>query len=284
MAMAGCRIPGYDGPVSQSVAASRQLARKGVAALERGDPSEAEQWLAKAVRSCPGDSEPRRYYAEALWQKGDREQALAQMREAIKRADEDPVLHRRLAEMYLELGQVEKARESIEKAIDLNPKAPESWAVRGRVLESAGRLREALADYHRALGWLPNDRRILLDVAELYRRLDDPHRALQTLQSLAETYNPGEEPQQVLYLMGLAQLALARYDDAADSFALAADRGPAQAELLYRWAEALWLCGRTENAYQIATIALQTKPDHAACRQLFEQLQVARGSSAAQLR
>lgn len=282
--LGGCRLPGYDGPVSQSVATSRQFARRGVTALERGDPLEAEQWLAKAVKSCPGDSEPRRHYAEALWQRGQREQALAQLREAVKRADEDPVLHRRMAEMCLELGQVDTARQSIERAIDLNPKSAESWAVRGRVLRSTGRLREALADFHRALGLAPDDRQVLLDVAELHRQLEQPHRALQALQSLAETYNPGEEPQQVLYLTGLAQLALARYDDAAESLAVAAQRGPAQPELLYRWAEAQWLCGRMEQAANTAAQALQAAPDHQPSRELIQRIELARSSSAATLR
>jgi len=282
--LGGCRLPGYDGPVSQSVAASRQYARRGVAALERGDAAEAEQWLAKAVKSCPGDSEPRRHYAEALWQRGQREQALAQLREAVKRADEDPVLHRRMAEMCLELGQIDTARESIERAIDLNPKSAESWAVRGRILQASGQFREALADFHRALGLAPDDRQVLLDVAELHRRLEQPHRALQALQSLAETYNPGEEPQQVLYLTGLAQLALARYDDAAESLALAAERGPTQPELLYRWAEAQWLCGRADQAAALAAQALQAAPDHQPSRELLQRIELARSSSSGVLR
>ena len=38
--------------------------------------------------------------------------------------------------------------------------------------------------------------------------MNHPERALETLQSLADCYTPAEEPQQVLYLSGLAYLAL----------------------------------------------------------------------------
>ena len=49
---------------------------------------------------------------------------------------------------------------------------------------------------------------MLREVAELYRQLNQPERALQTLQLLAETYSPGEEPADCLYLTGLAYVAL----------------------------------------------------------------------------
>ena len=44
-------------------------------------------------------------------------------------------------------------------------------------------------------------------------------------------HGPGEEPQQVVYLQGLALQALGRNPDAADAFALALERGPARSSL-----------------------------------------------------
>ena len=49
---------------------------------------------------------------------------------------------------------------------------------------------------------------------------------------------PGEEPQRVLYLQGLAFAALARYDDAVEVYSLAIERDRSSAELYYRLAEA----------------------------------------------
>ena len=254
-AATGCRIPGYDGPISQSLANSRQLSRRGVAALERGQPHEAEQLLAKAVKSCPADCEARRNYAEALWQRGGRQEAVAQLREAVRRVDDDAALHERLAEMYLELGQLDAARQSADRAIELNPKAAGPWATRGRVHCAAGQLRDALADCHRALGYASDDRAILRNIADLYRRLNEPQRALQTLQNLAETYTPGEEPQDVLASIGMAQLALQRFGDAAETLSAAATRGQPNAEVYCRWAEAEWFCGRADNAAAAAARA-----------------------------
>jgi tetratricopeptide (TPR) repeat protein len=283
-AAAGCRIPGYDGPVSQAVATSRQYARRGVAAMERGQNQEAEQWLAKAVKVCPADPEARRNYAESLWQRNARPEAIAQLQEAARRAEDDAALQVRLAEMHLEMGRLDAAQKSAEKAIDLDPRLPQAWATRGRVLRAAGRLREALADGHRALGYNPEDQAVLLEVAELYRQLNEPQRALQSLQNLAETYPPDEEPQQVLYLTGLAQMALLRYDDAVDSLAAAAARETPDAEVFYRLAEAEMQSGNIDGAFASAVQALRLMPDHQPSQDLLGQIQTARAAHAATLR
>src|SRR3972149_5732410 len=58
--LAGCRLAGREGPVSQSLAESRKLSREGVAAMERGQQQQAESLLAQAVQVCPADPEARR--------------------------------------------------------------------------------------------------------------------------------------------------------------------------------------------------------------------------------
>jgi len=205
--LSGCQMPGREGAVSRSLATCRHLSQQGVAALEREQVQQAETLLGKAVAACPIDPEARRHYAEALWRGGARPEAITQLDEACRLASEDATLRVRLAEMHLLVGQLEPARQSAQQALDLNPKLPAAWAIRGRVMLVGGQPQEALADFHRALGYAPGDRQILLEVAELYRQLSWPQRALATLHSLADTYSPGEEPQQVLYLMGLAYTA-----------------------------------------------------------------------------
>ena len=207
---AGCRLPGREGPVPQSLTDCRRLSQQGVAALDRGEQPKAEALLAQAVAACPVDAEARRHYAESLWRRGARQDAIAQLEEAGRLAGEDASLWARLAEMHLDNGQPELARQDAEQALKLDPKLPTAWAIRGGVHRAAGQPHEALADYLRALSYAPNDRAILQEIAELHRQLNQPERALQTLQTLADTYSPGEEPGQVLYLTGLAYVALGR--------------------------------------------------------------------------
>jgi tetratricopeptide (TPR) repeat protein len=274
--LAGCRLPGREGPVSQSLAESRKLSRQGVAAMERGQQLQAEELLTQAVKVCPADPEARRNYAEILWQHGAREEAIVQMKEAAQYAAEDAVFWTRLAEMYLDVNNIEAAGTSVRQALDLDPKLASAWAIRGGVMRAAGQTRQALADYLRALRYAPSDRNILLEVAELYRQLDQPERALQTLQAVADSYAPGEEPQDVLYLTGLAYTALARYDDAVETFTAALSRAKPTPEILYRLGEVELLAGHPDEAAAAAEQALALQPQHQPCRELLGRIDLAR--------
>lgn len=274
--LVGCRLPGREGPVSQSLAESRKLSRQGVAAMERGQQQQAEALLAQAVKVCPADNEARRNYAETLWLHGSRAEAIAQMEEVARSGGADAAFWTRLTEMYLAAGRVDAAGQSVQQALDLDPKLASAWAVRGGVMRASGQQRQALADYLRALGYAPGDNKILLEVAELYRQLDQPERALQTLQVLADSYAPGEEPQQVLYLTGLAYTALGRHGDAVDSFSAALLRDKPTPEILYRLGEAELLAGRIDEAANVAQQALVLDPQHKPSRELQNRIELAR--------
>ena len=224
-AVSGCRLPGHEGPVSKTLATCRQYSQQGVAAIEAGQWEQAETLLARAVETCPEDSEARRHYAEALWHRGSQREAVRQLDQAAILAGEDAELHVRIAQMRLALGQVNLARRHAERAVDLDPKTSATWAIRGCVLRAAGHPRRALADYHRALVYAPEDRVILLATAQLYRELHQPQQALSMLHTLVDTHSPGEEPPEVVHLQGLICSELGRHDDAAEAFAAAARRG-----------------------------------------------------------
>lgn len=282
--LTGCRLPGLRGPVSADLAKSRQLSQQGIASLERGQPLEAETALTKAVKTCPTDPDARRYYAEALWAKNARPEAITQLEEGCRLSPEDTAMRVRLAEMYLAAGRVDLARATAERAIDLNPKLAAAWAIRGRTMRAAGDLRQALADFHRTLGYSPEDRQVQMEVAEVYRQLRQPQRSLETLQSLADTYSPGEEPQQVCYLLGLAYAELGRNEDAAESFSTAVSRGPPTPELLCRLAEAQWAIGRTGDAAMAVQQAVSLDPQYPASRELMARFSMAAQSSPANVR
>lgn len=244
--------------------------------MERGQWGRAETMLSKAVQTCPIDSDARRQYAETLWHRGDKPAAIKQLEEARKLSNEDPALAVRLGELYLESGQVQLARDAADAALQIDPKSAAAWALHARSMTAVGEPRQALADYQRSLGYEPDKQDVLLGVAEAYRQLNQPDRALCVLQTLTETYPPGEQPRQVLYLEGLALTALGRYDDAAQSFAAASTRERPTAEILYRLAEAEMLAGRPVSSQASAQQALALDPAHACSRALLDQLRVAR--------
>jgi tetratricopeptide (TPR) repeat protein len=92
---------------------------------------------------------------------------------------------------------------------------------------------------------------------------------------LDDTYSPGEAPGQVLYLMGLAYVALGRYDDGAESLAAAVTRGKPTPEMLYRLGEAELLAGRPAEAADAARRALALQPRHEPSRSLLQRIELA---------
>jgi len=270
---AACRLACREGPVPRSLATCRELSRQGIAALERGQPQQAETLLEEAVETCPVDPDARRHYAEALWLRGAQSEAVAQLEEAANLAPDDALLRVRLAEMHLAMGQLDRAGAIADQAVDLDPKLAEAWAVRGRVMLAAGDTRRALADFHRALSYAPEDRDVLLETAELHRRMGRPQRALATLQSLADTYSPGEEPQRVLHLTGLAYMALGQYEDAVTTLSDAAVRQTPSPDLLWHLGEAELRAGRPEAAAAAARHALSLQPQHQASRTLLARIE-----------
>jgi Tfp pilus assembly protein PilF len=232
----GCRTLSSGGPVSQSVTMGRQLTQQANNAMERGDWRRAESLLERAVQTSPADVDARRSYVEALWHKGARQEALTQLEEARKLAPEDPQLAVRTGEVQLALGQTVMAQGLADEALKLDPKCATAWALRGRVAAARGQHRQALADFQRSLGYAADQNDVTIQLAETYRQLNQPAQALVALETLADSYPPGDAPQQVLYLEGLALKALDRQDDAARMLARAAQLDRPSADLLYHLA------------------------------------------------
>lgn len=256
---------------SKALAAGREFTRKGVIAMESGQWTEAEDLLAQAVKKAPEDPEARRHYAEALWKRGAKEEAILQLDRGIE-CGGDYEQHARLAQMCLETNQIGKATRHADRAIDLEPEQSVGWAVRARILDTQKSDHEALVAYQRARALAPNDRELLWDMARLYGRLDRARDSLTILQDLANTYTPGEEPQKVVYHLGLVCASLGRLPEAADHYIEALRRGPATPDILYSLADAQYSLGNTVESQKILHQALILNPQHEPSRAMLARL------------
>jgi len=274
--LAGCRSLTGRGPVPKAVAECRLLSQQGIAAMQSGEWNRAEDLLGSAVQACPQNTEARRQYAEALWSRGSLEAAVAQLEAALAVETEDPSLYVRAGEMYLELGQLERAQRNAEHALYLENSFGDAWALRGRIMRTAGDSRQALADLHRALNYQPENAGVLLEIAHTHRQRGQPERALAALQRLADLYPPGEEPEQVPSQMAMAYFALNRHQDARQCLLAAArsHRGGG-ARLYYELAQLELATGRVDAARQAAQLALAASPTHSGSQALLERLRLA---------
>lgn len=242
--------------------------------MERAAWDDAEPLLAKAVDVCPEDPDARSKYADLLWQLDRRKEAIREMSEAVRLAPENAQLRVKYGEMQLAVGDLGTAREAADLALDMQPKLPGAWALRGRLMRRTGKAREALSDLHRAESLDPKIPDYQLEIAQLYLGLNEPDRALATLESLSDQWSAQDEPAAVLALKGRAYSAMGRFDDAADTLLLAANRGAGDSETFYCLAEAQFRAGRPREAAAAAQKALTVNPQHAASRHLLAQMGV----------
>ncbi|MCX7413585.1 MAG: tetratricopeptide repeat protein [Planctomycetia bacterium] len=231
----GCRLMPR-GPAPQDLAAARRLSNEGLSAADRNDLVRAEGLLERAVKSCPSDVDARRHYADVLWKRGERLAAVAQIAEALTLSPGDVGLCIDGGRMYMELGLLDDADRLAADAVKGAPRSADAWQLHGQVALARGRDEDALADFHKALAIVPDDRQVLLATAEVYRRLNRPQRALATLGILGETYGPNQTPPNVLALEGIAQEALGRSVDAMESYRQAIARGGSTPEIEQRLA------------------------------------------------
>ncbi len=224
------------GPVPTELTDARRLSNAGLAAADQQDLVRAESLLEQAVKSCPLDVDARRHYADVLWKRGERTAATAQIAEALKLSPEDVGLCVAGGRMYMELGLLDDADRLSRDAVRLAPRSADAWHLRGQVCLARGQAESALADFHRGLAITPDDRDLLRDTAETYRRLNQPQRTLATLAVLGETYGPQQTPADVLVMEARAQESLGRITDAVASYREAIAAGDDSAETAGRLA------------------------------------------------
>lgn len=270
--MSGCAVFGRRGHSTAEVTAARELSRQGVAALEAGQPQQAEELLKKSLAASPDDASSRRYMAETLWRRGAGDDAILQIGEAVRLEPTNATLAVRAGEMYLAVGRRDTAIEQAERAIRLDPTMAGAWALRGHCFAKLNQPDRALSDLERAVELAPDRSDLLLEVASLYRQRGQNARCLTAIYHVLDTYPSGEEPQPVLVMQGQTLMDLGRPQQATDAFLAAIQHGPPNADLYFFLAQSYSAAGRANEASTAAQQALAINGAHDASRQLLAQL------------
>ena len=251
---AGCRVVPFHSMTARESQALTQ-SREGIAAFERGEFAAAEEQLAQAVKSDENDLAARRYYAETLWARGKKDEAFRTLVQAAQEngsSEETVAINRSLAEKLLQEGQPVSALNFSEKVIEFAPKRPEGWALRGNVYWQLGKTEDALADYHKALHYSPDDRDLLWQMAILENQAGLYDRSLSTWQRLGRLYPGNREPAEILCGKAFACRKMKRYQESAEFYTLAIEQKPEQVEYYALLADVYLENNDSESASQVA--------------------------------
>jgi tetratricopeptide (TPR) repeat protein len=250
--------------------------------METGQWNRAETLFSDAVTASPSDADARRNLAETLWQQGMQREAAVHIEAAVRL---DP-LHGptivRSGEILLALGAANKSMQRADQAIRLDPTLAGGWALRGRLYRQQGDLSRALADLQQSLRYSPRDPEVLTEVAEIQFQMGKSQNCLSTLHCLLDTYSAGEEPQEALWLEGLAYKQLGRYSEAMESLHAANLRGQPHPDLLYELAQVEQSAGQGDAAANSLRLALALDAAHEPSRVMLAQLQQATPDAATQ--
>ncbi len=189
---------------TQELSSARQNSLRGAEKLQQNKLQEAEFLFTEALRHSSADERAQSGMAEVLWQQGEKSKAIQHMTQAATISGENPDYLVRLGEMKLQQGDYDQALVQANLALDSQRRHAGAWALRGQVLQKRNQLEEAMSCYHRALGDQPNSPQVQLALAEIYRSLGRPQRALATLDCMTDGQSAEQVSAQAWLLKGQA--------------------------------------------------------------------------------
>lgn len=176
-------------------AAARTWANHGLECFQKGRIHQAKGLFSQATKVNPNDYQMRANLARTHLKSGELEQAINHMQQAVELSNNDPRLAVELGEMYLEAGRWLPAKRQAEIAIATDHQFSPAWVLNGKMSKAKGEYASALADFQRALNFSPDDTSIHMEIVETYRHLNQPLRALSTLENMLNKIPVDQQPE-----------------------------------------------------------------------------------------
>jgi GT2 family glycosyltransferase/tetratricopeptide (TPR) repeat protein/2-polyprenyl-3-methyl-5-hydroxy-6-metoxy-1,4-benzoquinol methylase/glycosyltransferase involved in cell wall biosynthesis len=146
---------------------SEGLILQGLAAIARGDPSEARRQLEQALREFPDDPEPLQMLCRYLFERGSPAEAEQAMVALVRRQPEDAAAHRNLGVILLRQQRHAEALLACRESVRLRPESADTHLHLGHALQALGRNEEALAAWEQALRLEPGNADAAVALAQL---------------------------------------------------------------------------------------------------------------------
>jgi tetratricopeptide (TPR) repeat protein len=179
---------------------------------KRGEAAEVNQQI---LKENPNDSDARSLEASFLLDKGDINRALAELQSVVTRSPDNPVARYNLGRAHIAKGEWEQARQAFQKAIELNPSYMLARLALAQLLVTRGDFDAALKSAQEILKLdrQNTNAQLIESAAFLGQKKYALSRALLNAM-LAKNPNSPD----VLFQLGVVDLAEGKYKDANDSF------------------------------------------------------------------
>ncbi len=262
--------------VEQSQA--RQLTCGGIDAAEKGRYDDACNCFSQAIKLSPQDPQIQVHLAQAYVEQGDLKSAISNLEQAVAKTElrgGDPSINVALGELYLANGQWLPAVRQADLALNRNGKLADAWALKGKTEYAKGNMSAALAHFHRAIGYQPKMPDVQIQIAETYQQMNQPLRALSTVEQLLSQYPPDRQPERALLAKGVALMSIQHVSSAIDVLQVASQRENVSSEVFVRLGQAQLLAGQTSQARMTLNRAKQLFPDENEIGELVTDLQSA---------
>ena len=230
--------------------------------MRQGKRSDAAVINAEILKADPNDNDARSLSASFLLDKGDVAKALAELQAVVTRAPDNAVAHYNLGRAHAARGEWEQARQQFVKAIELRTDYIMARLALAQLQVSRGDFDAALKTAEAVLGLdRGNINARLIQSAALMgeKKFGDSRTMLDVMLKA----NPGSPD--VLFQLGVVNLAESRYKEAEDAFRRAYQLNPANSRGLMGIVETNMAQNKTEAALAL----LQAEADKAPNRTDF---------------
>jgi tetratricopeptide (TPR) repeat protein len=212
---------------------------------KRGEAAEINQQI---LKDNPNDSDARSLEASFLLDKGDVGRALSELQAVVTRAPDNAVARYNLGRAHLARAEWEQARQSFQKAIELHPDYMLARLALAQLLVTRGDFDAALKSAQDILKIDHNNKyaELIQSAALLGQKKYDDSRALLNAM-LQKTPNAPD----VLFQLGVVDLAQGKYKDANDAFKRTYELNPANSRGLMGMVETEMAENKPDEAIKI---------------------------------
>ncbi|MEM8735868.1 MAG: tetratricopeptide repeat protein [Planctomycetota bacterium] len=247
---------------TRNLTLARQLSRRGAGLLEQENFREAGPLFGEALEHSPADERAHWGMAQVCWQRGERARAIEHMATAGELDGQNPDFFVRLGEMHLASGNLDEAIKQADMVLRQKRQHSRAWALKGAVHKARQEYEDSLDCYQLALTHDSGDAQARIEVAEIYRSLGKPHRALATIEYLADGHTMGALPARAWMLKGQALSDLGEQTDAQDCLRQASMYAdPNDTNLLLQLATEQHKSGNSGEARLLLGMVLRNSPN-----------------------